>query len=868
MSNKQQLVSTSGKTKKITFHVISHTHWDREWYLPFESFRAELVDLIDSLLDILSNDKSFIFHLDGQSIILEDYLEIRPDKQEELKKYISSGNIFVGPWYVLSDEFLTSGEALIRNLMIGTRFTKKLGSTMLVGYLPDQFGHIAQLPQILKGFNITRALVGRGIQDSFAEHNWYALNGDQILAVSLTHWYNNAQKLTSFSDENKLNEYVESIYQNQSETSFSGHIILMNGSDHLFPQANVNKSIAMLKGNECWEIKQSSLTSALSEISSLCGTSDIPILFGELRSDKGRQILAGTLSSRIYLKLQNYLCQTQLEKVIEPLIVVFDVINKISPKSKIPSHVLDLTKHMWKLLIQNQAHDSICGCSIDEVHKENETRFLKVSQLTEKIKEYLLSLPQEVGGDNTYKKYLQVFNLTNFSRKEIVEAELEFPLGPKAKHPDSEPETTKEEFSNITLTLGGKEVSFELLENHKDYKLVRSKSEVPLLQAVQRVRILLEVEVKPFSVNNYEIVADQQSAVSNQQSAISIQSLQFENKFYKLLINKDGTLSVSLKEKNYSFDKIHAFSIEDDLGDTYHFISGNKQNIIYSNSLEWQANTIEENQFRKKFKLFTKVSDDLEIETEVTCCTNSKRIDFGTRINNNYKNKRIRLCFPTNLNVGYINADTPFGTLTRSRPPIDCEDCSSSQPLHNWIDHSDGNVGLAFFGGGLSEYELYKDGSGFSVTLIRAIGKLSSVKSLSSIVTTDAQCNREINFDYSIYPHSGNFEEADVCIEQLLYQSQPVVNQSDETVNLKNMITTGSEILVSALKKSDDNENIYIARFFNPLDKELENCEIKINLPVRNIYLLTLNEKIVEKINTRLIFKIKPFEIITLGIEI
>ena len=305
------------KVKKITFHVIPHTHWDREWYLPFEIFRIELVNLIDNLLNILKQNKDFIFHLDGQSIILQDYLEINPEKEEEIKHYVKSGRLLVGPWYVLSDQFLTSGEATIRNLLYGIRFSKDFGKAMMVGYCPDQFGQIAQLPQIFKGFNINSAIVGRGIQDSISEHNWFGLNGDKIITISLTHWYNNAQR---FPDEKEnLNNYIEKLYNTQSQTSKSGHILLMNGCDHLFAQNNLSEILSNTNGSENWELKLDDLETSVSKITEDSSVNEYPIYFGELRDDNNKYILAGTLSSRVYLKLDNYNCQTKIEKIIEPL---------------------------------------------------------------------------------------------------------------------------------------------------------------------------------------------------------------------------------------------------------------------------------------------------------------------------------------------------------------------------------------------------------------------------------------------------------------------------------------------------------------------------------------------------------------------
>ena len=129
------------ETRKFSLHIISHTHWDREWYFPFEMYRVELIDLIDNLLNILKVNKNFIFHVDGYSLLIEDYLKIKPQKKNLIKEYVKAGNILTGPWYVLSDQFLSSGEATIRNLIYGIKYARDFGNVMLIGYLPDQFAN-------------------------------------------------------------------------------------------------------------------------------------------------------------------------------------------------------------------------------------------------------------------------------------------------------------------------------------------------------------------------------------------------------------------------------------------------------------------------------------------------------------------------------------------------------------------------------------------------------------------------------------------------------------------------------------------------------------------------------------------------------
>jgi len=819
-------------TDKITFHVISHTHWDREWYLPFETFRSELVDLINELLTILEQNNDFIFHLDGQSIILQDFLEIYPDKKELLKKFIKSKNILIGPWYVLSDQFLSSGEATIRNLLYGIRDVREFGEPMMVGYLPDQFGQIAQLPQILKGFNIHYAILGRGIQDGFAEHNWHSLNGDSVLTICMTSWYNNAQRIP----EKNTNEYLDKIFEKQKKTSLSGHILLMNGCDHLFVQKDLPDVIKKITNSDKYEIAQSSLQNVFKEIDSLKKT--FPIYFGELRDDNNKQILSGTLSSRVYLKLQNYSVQTKIEKILEPLATISSLLNK----TKYPFEKL---KYAWKLLIQNHAHDSICGCSIDDVHKEMEIRSLKVNQLVDKLTENIKNPPHsEINKEDLF---LNLVNLTSYERSEVVEAIIEIPLGPISTDPGAKPIIEKE-INSFKLFNDEEEISFNILEASNVENFVLSRNDIPLLQAVKRFKILLNVSMKPFSAKAYKVIPVKEAVNKNSKS--------FDNSSFKLSLNKNGTFNACFKDKE--FNNLHQLTIEEDFGDEYNFEAKAESCTPLPISSEWKV--IEENSLRKKLKL---ESDMITIQ--ITHYSNTNRIDFKTKINSNLKNKRIRLHFPTNLSTNCIVADTPFGVIERARQPLDWKDCAFNQPLYNFIDHNNGKYGLSFFGGGLASYELYKDGNGFAVDLIRAVGRLSSVHSHAHLETPDAQCNREIEFNYSVYVHD---VESDVFEEQIKHQVPILSYESKMKMEFQQLLNISPELVLSSFKRSEDNEKMFILRLFNPHKKQIDNCKLNINFPYKEVLMLNLNEEkqsFLDK-NKEITFSINSFQIITLGI--
>ena len=154
--------------------MVPHTHWDREWYDPFQTFRLKLVRLVDGLLDLMERDSSYThFMLDGQLAVVDDYLEIRPGNRPRLEALTAAGRISVGPWYILMDEFLVSGETIIRNLQTGMRSGAEFGGVMEVGYLPDMFGHVAQMPQILSLAGFEHAVVWRGFP-----RRWTGLRSD------------------------------------------------------------------------------------------------------------------------------------------------------------------------------------------------------------------------------------------------------------------------------------------------------------------------------------------------------------------------------------------------------------------------------------------------------------------------------------------------------------------------------------------------------------------------------------------------------------------------------------------------------------------------------------------------------------------
>jgi alpha-mannosidase len=183
-------------------YLVPHTHWDREWYEPFQRFRMRLVDLVDGVLERAEADRRFCFTFDGQTAMLEDYLEIRPEAESRIAALVATGQLAVGPWRILSDEFLVSGETLVRNLEAGVARAERFGQVMAVGYLPDEFGHAAQVPQLLRLARFEHAAVWRGVPAAIGHHafEWVAPDGSSVRTEYLIGGYGNAAGLFAYPD--------------------------------------------------------------------------------------------------------------------------------------------------------------------------------------------------------------------------------------------------------------------------------------------------------------------------------------------------------------------------------------------------------------------------------------------------------------------------------------------------------------------------------------------------------------------------------------------------------------------------------------------------------------------------------------------
>jgi alpha-mannosidase len=395
-----------------TVHLVPHTHWDREWYLPFQSFRLRLVGLIDRVLAAMEADPRWVFTLDGQLATVDDYLEVRPEAEERIRALVRAGRLAVGPWHVLMDEFLVSGESIIRNLELGLARAEELGGALLVGYLPDQFGHVAQMPQILRRAGIEDAVVWRGVPAAIDRHafRWVAPDGSEVRAEYLPHGYSNAAHLLDVPD--RLSAKVDLLHKTMAPFFGDDEVLALYGTDHAEPVPELVELVA--SANESENGYRLDLTTLAGYFDHVRESDPEPRLIwtGELRSGARANLLPGVVSARIDLKAACARAERLLERYAEPLQALWG--------RTWPAPLLDLA---WRRVIESSAHDSICGCSADAVCRQVLVRLEEAEQIAAGLtREAVGALAGRAPRGSTV-----VINPSPHAREDLVELDLPIP---------------------------------------------------------------------------------------------------------------------------------------------------------------------------------------------------------------------------------------------------------------------------------------------------------------------------------------------------------------------------------------------------------------------------------------------------------
>lgn len=354
--------------------VVTHVHWDREWYRTFDGFRARLVELVDAVLDQLESGQLPTFLLDGQTSVVDDYLAVRPEQSDRVAAHVAAGRLRIGPWYVLADMTLVSTEALIRNLAWGARRAAELGGRTDVGYCPDMFGHPPELPMLLTGFGIQHALVWRGADPAAPVFRWRAPDGAEVTALR-SRYYEPEVLWDPDGATRRLDDWLA---ERRAELP-GGPWLLLNGGDHLAPR-DLHSRLTGLPENPA--VVPTTLEAHLAALD----RPGLRTVTGALRQPgvDGAFLLAGVLSIRPELKAANAAAQALLEGLAEPLVAQSgSAPARPGQAMELPGDaaLTGLLEAAWQQVLLGHPHDSVCGCATDQVAADTLRRYRRGHEL-------------------------------------------------------------------------------------------------------------------------------------------------------------------------------------------------------------------------------------------------------------------------------------------------------------------------------------------------------------------------------------------------------------------------------------------------------------------------------------------------------
>jgi alpha-mannosidase len=761
--------------------IVPHTHWDREWYLPFQRFRHMLVELIDGLLEILKQ-QDYRFMLDGQTVILEDYFDIRPERSEKLLKLIRNGKITVGPWYVLPDQWLVGGESLIRNIEYSYDLAASFKIPLMkIGYLPDMFGHSSAIPQLFSDLtDFKTTVLWRGVPQDIVTvpFTWksHPSSTSSIPGVYLPGGYGNVSR---FVDDYKgLPVYL-----------------FMNGSDHLPPQAFVQEYSNRMK-KEGLDISLGSLNDYFEELEKAISESDYtpPTYSGEFRSSARAPLLQDTYSARMWIKLWNQRVEDLLVRQAEPI----NAYLWLALKNNYPTSYM---KTAWKWLLRNHPHDSICGCSVDSTHEEMKARFSWAESIGESLVQSSIKTIRETAGESTESSILVFSSGGSLESPVYIEFSaakdqridgLQAPNG--TVYPVQRLASRDEVFFETTVGMRMAKMGINLLPGRKLMNFYINEVEYydgdkPGLLEVRFVsdhQLIGDLDWEGFKQDNQELIASKRYKkvhiiaakptqniyaaliplqpwsftklvpVTNPPEPIAdelqVTDSQVSNRFYSISFNKDGTLSIVNKESGMRYEGLHVFEDYGDRGDEYTFGRVGPDSVRVKNVKRLILNSgpiVAEIKQDMKIEVFESLDPSREkrkgkvkipVESTFRFYRDTPRIEVTTRLTNKAKDHRLRICFDLPFSSEVSHTATHFGVVERKGTPAAIPDADELERTHSMfpempsgiqaqkrfirVNDEAGNEAITVFNMGMPEVELV-DGQRIAITLVRSIGWLS-----------------------------------------------------------------------------------------------------------------------------------------------
>lgn len=708
----------------LTVHVVSHTHWDREWYHPAERFRQRLVALIDELLDTPVSGMSFL--LDGQTVVLEDYLEVRPDRASEISSALRERRLEAGPWYVLPDELMPGGEALVRNLLAGKRMLRALrADAPPVLYCPDSFGHPATLPDIARGFDKSVVVLWRGFGGSTAPKSssvwWRSPSGTRVIVQHLTRsGYELGANLPLRTDESKAR--WKELRNELNERRGSGPALLLNGADHHArqrePAAALRTLVEVAKPDH---VVPSTLAAFAADVVKGAEKARLREIEGELRDSYGYTwTLQGTLGSRTPQKRQYALVERMLVRDVEPWLALASMQTKSSRRH--------LAHAAWKPLLLCQPHDTLCGCSIDAVARAMEARLESASVQGAGLREDavldLLGYDREVAraSQDKWRAKFIVRNPSPRMRTGVAIVELATKLADVAVGPGSAPDSSERPRPWLVPS---EMPGAQLLAAYEGYERTEAPRAYPDNDAVGRMLLAIWVNDAPaygVSAIPLDIVASghvTHHMVTTKKNAMT-------NGAVTLSWTSNGRVAFKHHGLKRTVRNLFEWESREDVGDLYTPSIGKKklQPKLVSAKLIHRGpmRGVVEQVWRLAHK-----GQQMLLTVHLIIDAGSELLRIVVLGDNQASDHRLRLVVNTGIK-GRVFADAAFGVLERVPLKVAARDEKMEKvvptaPLHRYVSLFDSKNGATIISDGLPEYEVMRDQ--IAVTLLRSVGELS-----------------------------------------------------------------------------------------------------------------------------------------------
>jgi alpha-mannosidase len=894
---------------KRIFHVISNTHWDREWRYPYQKNRQMLVKMMDNLLDILENEPDYkAFHLDSQSVVLTDYLEIRPEKKAQISQYVNEKRLFIGPWFILPDEFMVSGENLIRNLLLGHKICREFGRVSKVGYSPFSWGQISQLPQIYTGFGIDVIMFYRGINslDSpKAEFLWEGADGTVVLASRFStmprynfyfyvyrpvihnetpdmvaHPWDNHEISFHLTDPERVGHdyamieaedgyykenirpWVQKLIDEQVNDFTTPHVIWMEGHDSSGPNRKTPKIIRDIqKMMPEVDVRHSTLEDYVAGLKADADPKTLSRVKGERRSaqfDRRSGNLYGYITSaRMYLKQANFQSERLLEKYAEPFNTLAGIYGL-----NIGDEYLNIA---WRKLLENSAHDSIGGCSLDTVHADMMNRYKQINEIADGVFEracQYLARQLDLSHAPAHSIHIHALNPVQFKTDGPFELYVDIP--------------EKYDKGSVKLVDNqGEEVHTVILERSPSEPVLEQLEDRPMYYKMIRYRILADMPAIPsFGLRSFQAVPVLQQGTPPVRFLASKGGRIIENEFLRVEIGDNGTFTLIDKAHETRYSGLGYFIDEGEAGHAWvhepvkpfgdsrlstSFVTIRENNWLRAIvEVEYELE-IPENLDERRHGIHSAV---MPVTLTLTLSKGSRRLDLNAEVDNPAEDHRLRILFPTGLYAKIHFAEGQFDVVER---PVQRPDTSDwveqpmyDYPLYHFAGVKAGKKGLSILVDGLKEYEIMDDTNHtLALTLFRAFHYVIQPASKQDYEEDKgSQCLGKSVYRFALMPHEGDWQTGGVYAEAMRKNYPPVFFQTGRTrgklkTDFSFLELDNGNVIVSAVKESDDRTpNTYILRLYNPA-RTRQTTFLDFAFPVKNIEKTTLEENTGKKLRKR-----------------